>query len=75
MMCYEGYPLSMPLTEELNGVVMKKISKENADTVMKQRSQLPIFATAVFSLCQQSSWSRGSPMPPLGCFDSLIHSN
>ncbi len=78
MMRYEGYPLSMPLTEELHGVVMKKISKKkkkNASTVMKQRSQLPISGTAVFSLCQQSSWSRGSPMPPLGCFDSLIHSN
>lgn len=28
MMCYEGYPLSVPWTEELHGVVMKKISKK-----------------------------------------------
>lgn len=44
----------------------------NANTVMKQRSELPL--CAVFSFFQHSSWSRGNPMPPLG-FDSLIHSN
>lgn len=56
------------LTDELHEYI--------SASVMQEHSQLPATcATAVFSLCQQSSWSRGSPKAPLGCFDSLIHSN